>query len=95
MRYEVVSHDAVLAALNSELITAYVEAVMVPSNPERKTFDMIADNDSEFQLQLLLTDVLPIWTQRKPLGGVQISSVESSSGRSSYGAARVDSTSSD
>lgn len=72
------SHDAVLAALNSELITAYAEAVMVPSNPERKTFDMIA-----------------IWTQRNPLGGAQVSSVESSSGRSSYRADKVDSTSSD
>jgi hypothetical protein len=38
MRYDVVSHDALLAALNSELIKAYVEAVIVPSNPERKTF---------------------------------------------------------
>jgi hypothetical protein len=37
IRYEVVSHDAPLAALNSELISAYVDAVMVPSNPERNT----------------------------------------------------------
>lgn len=37
-----VSHEAVLAALNSELITAYVEAVIVPSKPERKTFVIIA-----------------------------------------------------
>jgi hypothetical protein len=33
MRYEVVNHDAVLAASNSELMTAYVEAVMVLSKP--------------------------------------------------------------
>jgi hypothetical protein len=37
IRYDVVSHDALLAALNSELIRAYVEAVTVPSKPERKT----------------------------------------------------------
>jgi hypothetical protein len=41
-RYEVVSHDAVLAASNSELITAYVAAVMVPSKPYKKTLDMMA-----------------------------------------------------
>jgi hypothetical protein len=42
MRYEVVSQDAVLAALNSELIVAYVEAVIVPSKPPRKTLENIA-----------------------------------------------------
>jgi hypothetical protein len=36
-KYDVVSHAALLAALKSELMAAYVEAVMVPSNPERKT----------------------------------------------------------
>jgi hypothetical protein len=42
MRYEVVSQDAVFAASNSELMTAYVDAVMVLSKPYRKTFVMIA-----------------------------------------------------
>jgi hypothetical protein len=42
IRYEVVSHDAVFAALNFDEIRAYVEAVMVPSNPERKTLTKIA-----------------------------------------------------
>lgn len=42
MRYEVVSHDALFAALNSELIKAYVEAVIVPSKPDRKTLAKIA-----------------------------------------------------
>jgi hypothetical protein len=42
MRYEVVSHEAVLAALNSELMTAYVDAVMVPSKPARNTFAKMA-----------------------------------------------------
>jgi hypothetical protein len=42
IKYDVVSQDAVLAALNSELITAYVEAVMVPSKPLRKTAEKIA-----------------------------------------------------
>jgi hypothetical protein len=37
IKYEVVNHAALLAALKSELIAAYVEAVMVPSNPERNT----------------------------------------------------------
>jgi hypothetical protein len=32
----------VLAALNSEPITAYVDAVIVPSKPDRKTFEKIA-----------------------------------------------------
>ena len=32
-RYDVVSHEAVLAASNSELMTAYVAAVMVVSKP--------------------------------------------------------------
>ena len=38
IRYEVVSHEALLAARKSELINAYVEAVIVPSNPDRNTF---------------------------------------------------------
>lgn len=42
IRYEVVSHEIVLAALNSDPITAYVEAVMVPSNPDRKTLEKMA-----------------------------------------------------
>lgn len=37
-----VSHDALLAAPNSELMTAYVDAVMVPSKPYRKTLVMMA-----------------------------------------------------
>ena len=41
-RYEVVSHDAVLAESNSELITAYVAAVMVPSKAFKKTLLMMA-----------------------------------------------------
>ena len=36
------SQEMVFAALKSEPITAYVEAVMVPSNPERKTLQKIA-----------------------------------------------------
>lgn len=37
IKYDVVSHDAVFAALNLDEIRAYVEAVIVPSNPDRKT----------------------------------------------------------
>jgi len=37
-RYEVVSHDAEFAALNSELMTAYVAAVIVPSKPSGQNF---------------------------------------------------------
>lgn len=36
-KYDVVNQAALLAALKSELIAAYVDAVIVPSNPERKT----------------------------------------------------------
>jgi hypothetical protein len=43
IRYEVVSQDDVLAALNSELMSAYVDAVIVPSKPERKTFAKMAE----------------------------------------------------
>jgi hypothetical protein len=32
----------VFAALKSDLITAYVDAVIVPSNPERKTLQKMA-----------------------------------------------------
>jgi hypothetical protein len=39
MAYAVVTQLTVLAALNSEPITAYVEAVTVPSKPERKTLE--------------------------------------------------------
>ena len=42
IRYEVVSHEIVLAALNSDPITAYVDAVIVPSKPDRKTLENIA-----------------------------------------------------
>lgn len=42
MRYVVVIQLMVLAALKSEPITAYVEAVMVPSKPERKTLQNMA-----------------------------------------------------
>ena len=42
MRYEVVSQEIVFAALNSDPITAYVEAVIVPSNPERNTLEKSA-----------------------------------------------------
>jgi hypothetical protein len=37
IRYDVVSHDAELAALNSLLIRPYVDAVIVLSNPDRNT----------------------------------------------------------
>jgi hypothetical protein len=37
IRYDVVSQAALLAALKSEPMAAYVDAVMVPSKPERKT----------------------------------------------------------
>ena len=67
-RYAVVNHDAVFAASKSELITAYVAAVMVPSNPYRKTFANIANS-----------------IQKKPRGGVQLSSGGFSSGVSSLG----------
>jgi hypothetical protein len=33
MRYEVVTHEIVFSALNWDPITAYVDAVIVPSNP--------------------------------------------------------------
>ena len=46
IRYEVVSHETVLAAWNSDPITAYVDAVIVPSNPERNTFEKIAETVS-------------------------------------------------
>lgn len=36
------SQEIVLAALNSDPITAYVDAVIVPSNPDRKTLEKIA-----------------------------------------------------
>jgi hypothetical protein len=42
IKYEVVNQEAVFAALNSELISAYVEAVIVPSNPARKTLVKMA-----------------------------------------------------
>jgi len=42
IKYDVVSHEAVLAASKSELMTAYVAAVMVPSKPYRKTLLMMA-----------------------------------------------------
>ncbi len=38
-----VSHDALFAALKSELIRAYVDAVMVPSNPDKKALIHKAD----------------------------------------------------
>lgn len=37
IKYDVVNQAALLAALKSELMAAYVEAVIVPSNPERNT----------------------------------------------------------
>ncbi len=37
IRYDVVNQAALLAALKSEPMAAYVEAVIVPSNPERNT----------------------------------------------------------
>ena len=37
MRYDVVSQAALFAASNSELMAAYVDAVMVMSNPDRNT----------------------------------------------------------
>jgi len=43
-RYEVVSHEAVFAESKSELITAYVEAVIVLSKPYRKTFAKMASS---------------------------------------------------
>ena len=42
MRYAVVSQDIVFAALKSEPMTAYVDAVIVPSKPDRKTLQKIA-----------------------------------------------------
>lgn len=42
IRYDVVSQEIVLAALNSEPMTAYVDAVMVPSKPARNTFEKMA-----------------------------------------------------
>jgi hypothetical protein len=44
-RYAVVSHTTVSAALKDEPMTAYVDAVMVPSKPERKTLQKIAAGD--------------------------------------------------
>jgi hypothetical protein len=42
MRYSVVSQEMVFAALKSEPITAYVDAVIVPSKPERNTLQKMA-----------------------------------------------------
>jgi hypothetical protein len=42
IKYEVVNQEIVLAALNSDPITAYVEAVIVPSKPARKTLENMA-----------------------------------------------------
>lgn len=42
MRYAVVSQDALFVASNSELMTAYVAAMMVPSNALRNTLFMRA-----------------------------------------------------
>jgi hypothetical protein len=41
-RYDVVNHEAMLEAPKWELMTAYVDAVMVMSKPFRKTLAMIA-----------------------------------------------------
>lgn len=54
MRYEVVSQEMVFAALKSEPITAYVEAVMVPSKPERNTLLKIAKKISYCTRKALL-----------------------------------------
>ena len=42
MRYAVVSQEMVFAALKSEPMTAYVDAVIVASKPERKTLQKMA-----------------------------------------------------
>lgn len=42
IKYDVVNQDEVLAALNSELMRAYVDAVIVPSNPAKKTLANMA-----------------------------------------------------
>jgi hypothetical protein len=46
IKYEVVSQDTLFAALNPDPITAYVEAVIVPSKPYRKTLANIAREQS-------------------------------------------------
>ena len=56
MRYDVVSQAALLAALKSELIKAYVEAVMVPSKPDRKT---LAQSAGSLPCQSLPNSQLP------------------------------------
>jgi hypothetical protein len=42
IKYDVVNHETVFAVLNSDPITAYVAAVIVPSKPARNTFEKIA-----------------------------------------------------
>lgn len=42
------SHEALFAELKSELISAYVDAVIVPSKPERKAFDQSAVSTYQF-----------------------------------------------
>lgn len=50
IRYDVVSHDALFAALKSELIRAYVDAVMVLSNPDKKALIHKADGSGVSKL---------------------------------------------
>lgn len=54
MRYEVVSQELVFAALNSDAMTAYVEAVMVPSKPDRNTLQKIAACFGQLTVALIL-----------------------------------------
>lgn len=74
IRYEVVSHEIVLAALNSDPITAYVEAVMVPSNPDRKTLEKMATLRQFGFIANKYVGTGPISIQTNPGPGLHLSS---------------------
>lgn len=75
IRYDVVSHEALLAASKDELIAAYVLAVMVPSNPLRKTLAHSAERFVSHQPgDWGLEGRLPASIHQKPGEGFQDSS---------------------
>lgn len=80
IKYEVVSQEEVFAALNSELIRAYVEAVIVPSKPERKTFAKIAVVLLDLSNMGRVVVNAPTSIQMKPTGGFHKSGSEANSG---------------
>lgn len=82
IRYDVVNQAALFAAPNSELIAAYVDAVMVMSNPDRKTLAHKAVQErsvcsfSYFNIDLSIepSGYVPISIHQKPGPGSHISS---------------------